>query len=800
MDLVKKFGLAPSQLGQYLSGTQQASSALQNVGAATPDLINTLSLHPESFDPPPRSIEQNISEANAGAIQAGARDALNPYTMDKSSSGSNTVNIGGLDPLQGYDVGVWIKDVGYRGNTGRSVLVGQFSSIVIAIKNVSDPYMAVGYRQPLYLDGEVQISFTLEKGLLDIDIFTETFGFAQFDREFRFNRTPRFEITFALDPVDWHALYKPGYQFGEKLERKPVGRFVLGRCKFETLNIGATSGKNVVATQWNGIAHSIRAHRDGSTPSSRDQAEKNSSALNVPHLEPDVEGARSGYLDPGKVALTDHSKDYQPESTATSGWFGEGKETLASLLTTLNSLKSTNVFGVSVSSLGLGAVLDSTIKVIQDRIAAFDPVRSTAAEGTTKSTQANSTDSKDVVELGNTSLLKERQDLLAQLIAAAGNSTKQAEVKAKLAEVEKKLDERDSALSKKSKDGFEQGVPASLTRLTNQSKSTDSRGQYEDFGSQDFQVVQLLRQRQDLLAQLIAAAGNPAEQTRVRAELDRVEKKLDERDSELSKKSTAGEGTTKSTQANSTDSKDGDENFGITDIPAINLLRKRQDLLAQLIAAAGNSTKQAEVKAKLAEVEKKLDERDSELSKRSKDGFEQGAPTNLTKLPEQTNSTAAQGTTKSNQKSSTASEGTKLLLTPEQSSAVDTLKSALSAKLNQLQVQLSQTTDKQQKQKLNQQIKEITAAIAATDTLQSVAYDLSVGGTQQPNTAGQGTTQINSAAPSVAGPGVKKVNPDTLSTDESEKKDAKFTAGPKQNPSTGGPGTTKVNPDTLSSD
>jgi len=177
-------------------------------------------------------------------------------TIQPASVASNTVNVGGLDPIQGYDVGVWVEDIG-RGH--QTMLVGQFTSILITVKNASEAYLPVGSKIPVYFDGEIQIAWTMEKGLLDMLVFQETFGFKALDFNNRYYRTPRFKITFAVDPVDWWALDESTRTPDGSLQRTSAGRFVLDLCKVDTWTLGARAGKDVVATQWTGLAQQIRA-------------------------------------------------------------------------------------------------------------------------------------------------------------------------------------------------------------------------------------------------------------------------------------------------------------------------------------------------------------------------------------------------------------------------------------------------------------------------------------------------------------------------------------------------------------
>lgn len=167
------------------------------------------------------------------------------------------LNQGGADPLQGFDVGVWVHDQA----NNNPVLLGQFTSIVITVRNATEVYLEMGQRYPRYLDGEFQIAFVLEKGLLDINVFQQTFGFSQVSRRKRFGRSPRFEITFTMNPVDADILEAPITDLAKNtvINRDVTGRFVLETAKIDSWHIAATSGRHVVATQWQGIAEGISA-------------------------------------------------------------------------------------------------------------------------------------------------------------------------------------------------------------------------------------------------------------------------------------------------------------------------------------------------------------------------------------------------------------------------------------------------------------------------------------------------------------------------------------------------------------
>lgn len=175
---------------------------------------------------------------------------------------------GGPAPLQGFDVDVWVQDMSQLSGPGAAsgpsssglILLGSFTSIVVTIRNATEAYLELNQRIPRYLDGEVQIAWVMEKGMLDVHVLQQTFGFSEMDRSVRFNRSPRFAITFNMD--DYSELQRTVQLFGgqqDTMLRQPKGRFVLNYCKVDSYHVAATSGKQTVANQWQGVAEGIRA-------------------------------------------------------------------------------------------------------------------------------------------------------------------------------------------------------------------------------------------------------------------------------------------------------------------------------------------------------------------------------------------------------------------------------------------------------------------------------------------------------------------------------------------------------------
>lgn len=173
------------------------------------------------------------------------------------SISNRTVNIGGPDPVQGFDVGVWI----YDGSDDSRVMMAQFTSIVVTVRNATEAYIEFGQRVPRYLDGEFQIAFVLEKGLLDINVFQQTTGFKSITRNKRMGRSPRFTIVFAVQPVDADVLEAGNISALDNgaMDRDMTGRFILQQCKIDSWHFAATSGRQVVATQWQGVAEGYDA-------------------------------------------------------------------------------------------------------------------------------------------------------------------------------------------------------------------------------------------------------------------------------------------------------------------------------------------------------------------------------------------------------------------------------------------------------------------------------------------------------------------------------------------------------------
>lgn len=175
------------------------------------------------------------------------------------------VNNSLLDPLQGFDADVWCVDQA----TGMHMLVGRFTSLQITVRNATEPYLEFNQRVPRLLDGEFQMGWVLERGLLDVRVLEQTFGFSAINREMRISRSPRFQITFEMHAPELHTagISAPAIQNtnGELIlgagrmdyRRQAKGRYMLTFCKVDSWTLGAMAGRSVIANQWQGLCEGI---------------------------------------------------------------------------------------------------------------------------------------------------------------------------------------------------------------------------------------------------------------------------------------------------------------------------------------------------------------------------------------------------------------------------------------------------------------------------------------------------------------------------------------------------------------
>jgi len=181
------------------------------------------------------------------------------------------INNAVLDPMQGFDADVYVLDQA----TGSYTMIGRFVSIQITIRNSTEPYLEFNQRVPRYLDGEFQIGWVLERGMLDYRALEHTFGLATISRSARLNRGTRFQITFSLNAEELQEasdsatktpdnIAPSARTFGlaadkipENTARKTKGKLRLTFCKVDSYTLGSTAGRSVIANRWEGVAEGI---------------------------------------------------------------------------------------------------------------------------------------------------------------------------------------------------------------------------------------------------------------------------------------------------------------------------------------------------------------------------------------------------------------------------------------------------------------------------------------------------------------------------------------------------------------
>lgn len=220
------------------------------------------------------------------------------YSQYKDSLYCSPVNNTGLDPLQGFDFFVWVQDV----CTGKIAWFGLFQSLTLSIRDATETYLELGQRLPIHLNGEIQIAWVLEQGLVDMNFVERAFGTSCLRRDMYITRGPRFQISFDANAQELEnfntsssmgflnrtngnggggggggafgadgLIYRQGSDeyFGfppEAYARRngsttagptAVGRYDCLRCKLDSISIGIMPGRRVVAVRWEGVAEGI---------------------------------------------------------------------------------------------------------------------------------------------------------------------------------------------------------------------------------------------------------------------------------------------------------------------------------------------------------------------------------------------------------------------------------------------------------------------------------------------------------------------------------------------------------------
>jgi len=165
-----------------------------------------------------------------------------------------------LDPIQGFDVEVTVSTF-----DGKSILAGRFTSILVRMVNVTETYLELNQRVPRHLDGEINIVWQMERGQLNMKVLEDTFGFfgassgqqMMISRIDKIKRARRFAIQFRVDVQPGQFVDAETARLSGQIFDPERTTYLLQQCKVDTFSFGATSGRNIVANQWQGTAESM---------------------------------------------------------------------------------------------------------------------------------------------------------------------------------------------------------------------------------------------------------------------------------------------------------------------------------------------------------------------------------------------------------------------------------------------------------------------------------------------------------------------------------------------------------------
>lgn len=220
---------------------------------------------------------------------------ISTYSTTQSELYCAPVDNTGLDPMQGFDFFVWVADV----CTGKLAWFGAFQSLTLSIRDATETYLELGQRIPIHLNGEIQIAWVLEQGLVDYQFIYRTFGVKAIRRDMYISRGPRFQISFdgnayeldrsanqqgltgtgmvANGTVDrgnsgnnigddtlyrWGSdeyLHLSADMYASDTNYRPIrsGRYDILRCKVDSVSLGIMPGRRVAAVRWEGVAEGI---------------------------------------------------------------------------------------------------------------------------------------------------------------------------------------------------------------------------------------------------------------------------------------------------------------------------------------------------------------------------------------------------------------------------------------------------------------------------------------------------------------------------------------------------------------
>ena len=165
---------------------------------------------------------------------------------------------------------------------------GRFQSLTLSVRDATETYLELGQRIPIYLNGEIQIAWVLEQGLVDMAFVVRTFGVKNIRRDQLVSRGPRFHIAFDANAAgranqtsqekvgsegaalrggvnvrdiggNLGLFSGSGLDGGDSILDKPAsdGRYEMMRCKVDSLSLGLMPGRRVAAVRWEGVSEGI---------------------------------------------------------------------------------------------------------------------------------------------------------------------------------------------------------------------------------------------------------------------------------------------------------------------------------------------------------------------------------------------------------------------------------------------------------------------------------------------------------------------------------------------------------------
>lgn len=193
-------------------------------------------------------------------------------TTVSASSVSRTSFRGGFRrPLQGFDLTAYVQTM-----NGQLVPFGEFTGFQQVIRNSTEPYLPLGFRSPIYLDGEFQIAFILEQGFLNVAVTKDILGFDYVGPQARLGRSPRFQLVIEYNAQDYQeaetATNAETLIYNTKADifqtnpagtagtgfRSVQGRRIYENCKIDAFTEMAQAGRPVVQCRIEGLAEAVR--------------------------------------------------------------------------------------------------------------------------------------------------------------------------------------------------------------------------------------------------------------------------------------------------------------------------------------------------------------------------------------------------------------------------------------------------------------------------------------------------------------------------------------------------------------